>query len=128
MEIEYPDRPRVIVCGTRTFRDRDLLRRTLDPLVATITRPVILVGDARGADTLGWEWAGARGFTRKRFEADWKNKSRSAGYIRNEEMVMFAIQVRPAYCVAFWDDKSPGTEHTIELAIKFKLYKKIIHF
>jgi hypothetical protein len=43
-----------------------------------------IVGKAKGADTLGEQYAKANGFAVKEFPADW-NKGKSAGYERNKD-------------------------------------------
>ena len=41
---------RVLVCGGRDYEDRETLERVLD----TIPITTLIVGDARGADSLAW--------------------------------------------------------------------------
>ena len=102
---------RVIVAGTRTLRDYDLVRRTLDRYLAGKTEVVILSWGARGADALGERYARERGLPVERFPADWKRYGRAAGPLRNQQMAE-----RGDALVAFWDGKSRGTRHMIECA------------
>lgn len=52
---------RIIVCGTRTFADGELLFRTLDRLTRQLRKVTVVSGRAPGADLLGEAWAKARG-------------------------------------------------------------------
>lgn len=54
---------RVIVAGGRDFGDYQLLRKTLDNLLCNITEEIVVVcGQAKGADTLGEQYAKERGY------------------------------------------------------------------
>ena len=75
---------RVIVAGSRNFDDYGLLSDTLDKLLQNKGKDVVIVsGTARGADTLGEQYAAERGFQISRFPADWDRFGKSAGYRRN---------------------------------------------
>lgn len=71
----------------------------------------IVSGAARGADALGERYAAERGLAVKQFPADWDRYGRSAGYRRNAEMAEYADAA-----VVFWDGKSKGSKHMINLA------------
>lgn len=104
---------RVIVAGSRSFNDYTLLKHTLDSFLSgyLVSGIVIVSGMARGADTLGERYAQERGFQLVRHPAKWHEYGRSAGYKRNEEMASCANAL-----VAFWDEKSKGTKHMIDIA------------
>ena len=53
----------------------------------------------------------------------WDIYGKSAGYKRNEEMAKVADS-----CVVFWDGKSSGTKHMIDLVKKFNLKLRVINF
>jgi len=97
---------RVIVAGTRTFDDYDLLEERLDYYFKDIIKEGIEIvsGMARGADLLGEKYAIENGFPIKHFPADWKLNKKAAGPIRNEQMAQYAD-----FLVAFWDGWSTGT-------------------
>ena len=77
---------RVIVAGSRSFNNYALLEATLDKLLVRKANVVIVSGAARGADTLGEQYAATRGLKCIRMPADWDKHGKSAGYKRNEEM------------------------------------------
>ncbi len=83
----------------------------------------IVSGGARGADKVGELIAEAEGLTIKLFEADWDTHGKSAGYIRNSEMADYGDML-----LAFWDGKSKGTKHMIDLATKKGLEVKVVRY
>lgn len=112
---------RVIIAGSRGFSDYALLKRTMDTLLSNIKEDITVVcGKARGADTLGEQYAKERGYAVAYFPADWDRYGKAAGFIRNEQMAQNADAL-----VAFWDGKSRGTKSMIELAAKYNLKIRI---
>lgn len=77
---------------------------------------------ANGADTLGETYAKNNCFQIRYFPADWDKFGKSAGYIRNKQMAEYA-SYRKGYgaLIAFWDGKSKGTMHMINLAKEYCL-------
>jgi hypothetical protein len=115
---------RTIVAGGRDFLDAVVLCRTLDGWAGTITSTVTIVsGTANGADKCGEQWATSNGLRVRRFPADWNKYGRSAGYIRNSEMADYAEAL-----IAFWDGKSKGTKHMIDLALDKGLLVKVVKY
>lgn len=103
---------RVIIAGSRKFSDYDLLERTMDKALSTVQDDITVVcGKAKGADTLGEQYAKEHGYEVQYFPADWNRYGKVAGYIRNTTMAKNADAL-----VAFWDGESPGTKHMIETA------------
>ena len=112
----YLNAYRVIVAGSRGFFDYELMCRELDRLFNESRmfagREVkIISGMADGADSLAIRYADERKLTKILFPANWKRYSRVAGFLRNEDMLSVATHL-----VAFWDGKSSGTRHMIEIA------------
>lgn len=99
---------RVAIVGSRGFNNYDLLKETMDQLEVTPTE--IISGGAVGADQLGERWAKEKGIQTKIFYPDWKLHGKSAGYIRNKEIINNCD-----YCVAFWDGSSKGTQHSMNI-------------
>lgn len=112
----YLNAYRVIVAGSRGFYDYDLMSRELDRLFKESKelagRDVkIISGMADGADSLAIRYADERKLTKILFPANWKRYSRVAGFLRNEDMLSVATHL-----VVFWNGKSSGTHHMIEIA------------
>ena len=97
---------KVIVAGSRTLKDYNLLKTTLDRKKDMIDE--IVCGEARGADILGKRWAIENNIPVKSFAAEWNIYGKAAGPIRNKQMAIYAD-----YLIAFWDGKSRGTKNMI---------------
>jgi hypothetical protein len=106
---------KVIVAGGRDFNDYPSLKKHLDHALRNrISEGITIVsGAARGADSLGEKYAKEKGYEIDSHPADWDQYGKSAGYIRNKEMAQTADAL-----MAFWDGKSKGTKHMIDLAKK----------
>ena len=70
---------RVLVCGGRDFSDPGFLNNTLDALHQKHGFTLLIEGDARGADRLASEWAGAHGIEHVKYHADWENLGQRRG-------------------------------------------------
>ncbi len=113
---------KIIVAGSRTFDDYRLLESKLDYLFQNI-HPVIICGEAKGADLLGKKYAREKGLECISFPAKWEEDGKSAGYKRNELMGQIADGL-----VAFWDRKSKGTKHMIEYMLSLGKEVRIIKY
>ncbi len=112
---------RVIIAGGRDFNDYPLLKTTMDNALCNITDEITVVcGKARGADTLGEQYANEKGYNVDYYPANWKQYGKRAGYLRNEQMAQNADAL-----VAFWDGESRGTKSMIELAKRYGLKVRI---
>jgi len=114
---------KVIIAGSRTFNDYELLKTKLDHILKNKKDIVIISGTANGADKLGERYAKEKGYEVIRMPANWELYGKRSGYIRNEEMAKVADG-----CVIFWDGISKGSKHMADLAEKYKLQLKIIKF
>lgn len=115
---------RVIVAGSRTICNQTFVFNHLDRLLVNkqkYDRLQIVSGTARGVDKIGEAFAQARGYECVRFPADWEKYGKRAGYLRNQQMAEYADAL-----VAFWDGKSPGTKHMIEIAKKYHLAVRVV--
>ena len=98
-----------IIAGGRDFNNRNILYRILNENRYSKNITEIVSGDARGADTLGAEWADVYGLRVTHFPAQWDKYGKSAGFIRNAEMGEYADAA-----IIFWDGASKGTKHMIQ--------------
>ena len=97
-----------IVAGGRDFYNRAIM----DKILSEYINPpfdVIISGCARGADTLGAEWAAIHGVPLQTFPAQWEQYGKAAGFIRNADMGVYADAA-----IIFWDCASKGTKHMIQ--------------
>ena len=114
----------VIVAGSRSFNDYNLLKRKLDHLLKNVGDEIVIVsGHARGADKLGERYAREKGYRVKVFKADWDKYGKTAGMIRNGIMAGYSNVL-----VAFWDGKSRGTQNMIHLMHQQNKPLRVIQF
>ena len=108
---------KVIIAGTRDFNYYAFLKKNLDYFLQGINpnneEIEIVSGNARGADKLGERYAKEHNLPVKLFPANWDKYGKRAGYLRNQEMANYADVL-----IAFWDEKSKGTKHMIDIAKK----------
>jgi hypothetical protein len=114
---------KIIVAGGRDFNDYELLKENLNEIVGDNSNIEIVSGMARGTDLLGIKYANELGYPVKEFPAQWDKYGKSAGYRRNEEMAKYSDT-----CVCFWDRKSKGTKHMIDLSNKYNLKTFVINY
>lgn len=122
---------RIIVAGTRTFSDYELLKNKLDDFVSKLKQKypdkqvVIITGSAKGADQLGNLYARNHHIPLKEFPADWNTYGRAAGPIRNQQMLDYALYEIPALIV-FWDGESRGTKNMMNIAKRHNVQTEIV--
>ena len=107
---------RVIIAGTREFVNYEFLKERIDNLRKDhgLYISQIVCGMARGVDLLGKRYAEENGIPVDEYPANWKPNGvfdRTAGYQRNLKMAENADCL-----IAFWDCKSPGTKHMLDIA------------
>jgi len=114
---------KIIIAGSRNFTDYKKLCEVCDHILQDQTDIEIVSGAYyKGADKLGEQYAIERGYKIRQFPSNWKRFGRAAGPKRNEQMANYADAL-----IAFWDGKSKGTKHMIELAkskgLKINIYQ-----
>lgn len=117
---------RVIIAGGRDFRDYRYLKQECDFMLSKLintNKIEIVSGGANGADKLGEYYAKENEFKLTVMKADWDKHGRSAGYIRNAEMAEYATHV-----LVFWDGKSRGSKHMIDIANERKLKCRVVEY
>lgn len=127
---------RIIVTGSRDFKDYQLLSDTLMQYLADMddtdvvdnpSQVKFISGTARGADVLGEQFAYTYEYDVIRFPADWDTYGKSAGYRRNAEMAKYASEAH-GVLFAFWYGKSKGTKHMIDLANRHGLEVYVVNY
>ena len=115
---------KVIIAGGRDFNDYDLLKVKMNRILSNITDEIVVIsGTARGADSLGEKYATEMGYKLEQYPANWNKYGKRAGYLRNKQMADVAHA-----CVCFWDSKSKGTKHMIDLANEKKLKLRVVKY
>ena len=113
---DYKEASRVIIAGGRDFENYEYMCEKLNDLFYNSTnfekRDIkIISGMAKGADTFAIRYADEHNLTKILFPANWKLYPRATSFLRNEDMLSIATHL-----IAFWDGKSSGTKHTIDIA------------
>lgn len=116
IKTRYLNSYKVIVAGGRDFDNYEFLKEKLDETFESLgdldAHPIeIISGMADGADTLGIKYAKEHKLTMVLYPVNWKKYPRMGGILRNMNMLVTATHL-----VAFWDGKSHGTQHMIEIA------------
>jgi predicted Rossmann fold nucleotide-binding protein DprA/Smf involved in DNA uptake len=106
---------RICIAGSRDFNNFDYAEEVIqcfsDSHPEIKQDDVIIVsGGARGADKIGEQLAHKFGLGLDIYPAKWDLYGKSAGYKRNREMAEISD-----YVFCFWDGKSKGTKHMIDL-------------
>lgn len=113
---------RIIICGGRHFNDYSLLEETMAGVMAELNLKSadieIVSGNCQGADQLGELYAGRYNIKCTVFPAQWKKYGKSAGPIRNSEMINYAADSESPAVVAFISPRSKGTKDTVSKARK----------
>lgn len=114
------------IVGSRRFTDNNLLKEVMQDYLNRdneLNCELIVSGGANGADSLGEKWAKENNIPTLIFKPDWNKYGKSAGFRRNEDIVK-----NSDFIVAFWDEVSKGTKHSIDLAIKHDIPVRIVTF
>ena len=98
------------IIGGRDFNDYEKVVEVLSKY-NDITE--IISGGAKGADSLAEKYAQEKNIPLTIFPANWKKYGKSAGVIRNRDIVK-----NSDILFSFWDGKSKGTANSIALARK----------
>lgn len=115
---DYLKAYKIIVAGGRDFENYEFLSSKLDELFEKFPdfkkqQITIISGMARVSVPLAIRYADERNLTKVLFPANWEKYPRIAGFLRNEDMLSIATHL-----IAFWNGKSSGTKHMIEIAKK----------
>ncbi|KNY30543.1 DUF2493 domain-containing protein [Pseudobacteroides cellulosolvens] len=112
---------KVLVSGSRYYRDYQKILA----VVKSLNIDLLIAGGCRGADTLAVRAARQCGVRFIEYPADWQRFGKSAGPIRNAQMLKME---KPDLLLVFHEDlaKSKGTRDMIIRAshagIPFKIY------
>lgn len=100
------------IVGGRNFSDSKYMKKFLDKEKIGY----IISGGASGADTMGAQYGLKNNISVKECHVEWDKYGKIAGFIRNKDIILNCDKV-----IAFWDGKSKGTKHSIDLAEYYKI-------
>ena len=101
----------VLICGSRTFNDMTILRKSMNKIEFPVDDIQIISGGAVGADILAIQYAEENNFPILIIKPEWDKYGKQAGMIRNKKLVALADVM-----IAFWDNQSKGTLNSIQLS------------
>jgi len=103
---------KILICGDRKWTDEQKIIDVLFPYV--FKNPTIIHGAAKGADTIGGRIAKVYNLRVNPYRSDWSKHGKSAGPIRNRDM----LKLNPDVVLAFHNnlDESKGTKDMISIA------------
>lgn len=102
---------KILISGSREYNNLPLVRNLVDRLVELYGEYLLLNGKAWGVDQVAYYRAQELKIPIQFYIPKWDEFGRSAGHIRNRQMVNDADEV---YC--FWDGQSHGTKGVIDYA------------
>ena len=111
---------KLAVIGSRDFDNLNLLGETLSQYKSEIS--LVVSGGSKGADAMAEQWAKDNGVETLIFLPDWAKYGRSAGVVRNHDIIKSCD-----LCIAFWDGKSKGTASSIRLCKKYGKLCKVYY-
>ncbi len=101
---------KVAIIGSRDFKNKNLINKTMESFLKKNEIGCIISGGAKGADTMGVQWANRNNIPTIVFYPDFKKRKR-AYHFRNRQIVKECDVL-----IAFWNGSSTGTKYTIDFA------------
>ena len=103
---------KVVISGSRTLTNKRLVESYLETCEFNITTLICGYDPEKklpkGVDEIAYNWAKSKGIATETYPADWDKFGKTAGILRNKQMVQLADAL-----VAIWDGSSRGTLSTI---------------
>jgi len=112
---------KVLVCGGRTFSDKELLFAVLDEEHEKYNFDTLIHGGAKGADMLAHKWCCRNGIIEVCYPANWSKYGPAAGPIRNKKMLE---EGKPDLVIAFPGGR--GTANMVSLAKQAGIKVKVV--
>lgn len=112
---------KVIIAGSRTITDLAIVKKAVKDSGFEITE--VVCGQAKGVDTLGFQYAFDNNIPIKTFPADWETHGKAAGPIRNMQMAKYADAL-----ILVWDGKSRGSDNMKRVggSMLLKIYEVVV--
>jgi hypothetical protein len=104
---------KIAISGSRSIDSFELVSNVLDNIL--VEGDILLSGNAPGVDRLGEEYARENGYECRLVPSEWENHGPKATMLRNEVLLKASD-----FIICFWDEKSEGAKHMIDIAKKAK--------
>lgn len=117
---------KVLICGSRYWRDKTRILQEVEVLMQENNNDVVIVaGGAAGADTLAEEVAKENLIELRKYSPDWRKYGPSAGLLRNIQML---DSEKPDLVLAFCltSQENRGTLHCVSEAVKRNINVKVV--
>ena len=104
----------ILICGDRNWTNASIMKKVMDKFVNE--KDILVHGNTRGADKMSGFIGKEIGCEVKVFPANWDEHGRSAGPIRNREM----LRQNPDIVIGFHNniEKSKGTKDMLNISKK----------
>lgn len=102
---------KLIIAGSRSITNHGTLARAIDSTKIKPTK--IIIGNAKGVDTLAENYAAIKEIPCEIIDAPWDLYGRPAGAVRNDRITNEADAL-----LAIWDGQSSGTKELIKMMNK----------
>lgn len=114
---------KIAIVGSRKFDNYEFFKEFIDKYLQDCPDIQIhfVSGGAIGTDSLAEKYAYEEEIPIDIYYPDWETFGKSAGRIRNQEIIDTADEL-----IAFWDGISPGTKMTISFAKKKGIPYKVV--
>jgi hypothetical protein len=119
LELQTKDKIKLAIVGSRSIKNKKVVFDYLDKRKDKIK--MIISGGAAGPDSFAHEWCVDFGMPILIYYPDWHGLGKSAGFVRNQNIIEEAD-----FVTAFWDGKSKGTAHDIELCKQMDKKHRIV--
>lgn len=106
---------KIAIVGSRNFGNLNLVKNIVKQIKEKYPDAIIISGGCRGVDKTAEIAAIRCGLKTLIFPADWDTYGKKAGFLRN-----VTIAQSCDILLAFWDNLSKGTAHTINTALDLK--------
>ena len=112
---------KIAIVGSRSFNNYELLEKEAKKILLDDNNSEVISGGAKGADSLAKRFAIENNLKIIEFLPDWEKHGKSAGPIRNKQIVESSD-----FVLAFWDGESRGTKNSIDNAKRLNKQLKVV--
>lgn len=114
---------KLIIAGSRDFTADEYVFAVMRPIFREHSIEEIICSSDRGIDVLAKLWADEHNIPVREFPIERDKYGRPALRVRNEQMVAYGTDM-----LLFWDGKTPGIQHLLNISLKAGLPVRIHNF